>query len=163
MTKNCCELCCLEEVRKGSYSVHPKIWKLTVGSAMLLMVMGTFSGRVSLSTSDTPWESPQFAQLMSQDRTKWPQYFLWDGWLPGMSPRTCDAPWAVVASGLACSTLEMTLASYPLHSGSSWCPERDSEVIQDMADSIPDHSNFLSDGRYIHSCYHLWQPEMGTC
>ena len=39
-------------------------------------------------------ELPEFAFLMSLDRTKWPRCLLWHGWLPGLKGMVHDDPWA---------------------------------------------------------------------
>ena len=39
-------------------------------------------------------ELPEFAILMSLDRSKWPRCLLWHGWLPGLSGTSVGDPWA---------------------------------------------------------------------
>ena len=38
---------------------------------------------------------PEFAYLMSLDRSKWPRSLLWHGWLPGLNGISATTPWAV--------------------------------------------------------------------
>ena len=38
-------------------------------------------------------ELPEFASLMSLDRSKWPRCLLWHGWLPGLCDISDGDPW----------------------------------------------------------------------
>ena len=44
---------------------------------------------------------PEFASLMSVDRSNWPQCLLWHGWLPGLSGVSDKDPWATSFGDLA--------------------------------------------------------------
>ena len=39
-------------------------------------------------------ELPEFAYLMSLDRSNWPRCLLWHGWLPGLNGISRKDPWA---------------------------------------------------------------------
>ena len=45
------------------------------------MVMVTYSGSVLSPTLQHVRDLPEFAHLMSVDRSKWPRCLLWHGWL----------------------------------------------------------------------------------
>ena len=89
---------------------------------------------------------PEFFQLMSKDRTRWPRCLLWHGWVPGLSSRTVGPPWAVASSDLASSCLETAFGSYPLDASSAWQPFWDQDDVQDMVDDVPDNPNIWTDG-----------------
>ena len=44
---------------------------------------------------------PEFAYLMSLDRSKWPRCLLWHGWLPGLNGVSTRDPWATSFGDLA--------------------------------------------------------------
>ena len=46
----------------------------------------------------------------------------------------------------AIHNLETSFGAYPAHTESDWCPERDSQDVQDMVEDVPDHPNTWSDG-----------------
>ena len=54
-------------------------------------------------------ELPEFAKLMSLDRSNWPRCLLWHGWLPGLSGISDKDPWAFSFGDLAFSHLERCL------------------------------------------------------
>ena len=54
-------------------------------------------------------ELPEFAYLMSLDRSKWPRCLLWHGWLPGLSGFSARDPWATSFGDLASFPLERCL------------------------------------------------------
>ena len=49
---------------------------------------------------------PEFAFLMSLDRSKWPRCLLWHGWLPGLNGLLSNKPWALSFGELASFHLE---------------------------------------------------------
>ena len=49
------------------------------------MVMVTSSGSVLSPLLQHVRDLPEFAYLMSLDRSKWPRCLLWHGWLPGLN------------------------------------------------------------------------------
>ena len=61
-------------------------------------------------------ELPEFASLMSMDRSRWPRYLLWHGWLPGLNGTGGRTPWA------ACCDLERSLGAYPVDESTFWTP-----------------------------------------
>ena len=52
---------------------------------------------------------PEFAYLMSLDRSKWPRCLHWHGWLPGLNGIDSKAPWATSFGDLASFHLERVL------------------------------------------------------
>ena len=59
-------------------------------------------------------ELPEFAYLMSLDRSKWPRCLLWHGWLSGLSGSSDRDPWATSFGDLAFVELERYLGTYPV-------------------------------------------------
>ena len=57
---------------------------------------------------------PEFAFLMSLNRSKWPRCLLWHGWLPGLNGLVGDKPWALSFGELASIDLESRLGAYPV-------------------------------------------------
>ena len=57
------------------------------------MEMGIYFGSVLFSPLHVR-ELPEFATLMSLDRSKWPRCLLWHGWLLGLSGAGGSDPWA---------------------------------------------------------------------
>ena len=55
---------------------------------------------------------PEFAYLMSLDRSNWPRCLLWHGWLPGLNGVSTKDPWATSFGGLASFLLEICLGAY---------------------------------------------------
>ena len=54
---------------------------------------------------------PEFASLLSLDRSKWPRCLLWHGWLPGLSGGGERSLWAASFGQLTCFELERCLGS----------------------------------------------------
>ena len=65
---------------------------------------------------------PEFAFLMSLDRSKWPRCLLWHGWLPGLNGMMNDKPWALSFGELASFHLERCLGAYPVDFAAAWTP-----------------------------------------
>ena len=65
---------------------------------------------------------PEFAYLMSLDRSNWPWCFLWHGWLPGLSGIGHRDLWATSFGDLASFHLERCLGAYPVDCAGSWTP-----------------------------------------
>ena len=89
-------------------------------------------------------ELPEFAALMSLDRSRWPRCLLWHGWLPG---RTCGdkrSSWAASFGPLACLKLERRLGAYQVDSSGHWTP-LDYWDADDIAMEMSDH-NIWTDG-----------------
>ena len=57
---------------------------------------------------------PEFAYLMSLDRSKWPRCLVWHGWLPGLSGAGERDPWATSFGQLAYCDLEGRLGTSPV-------------------------------------------------
>ena len=62
-------------------------------------------------------ELPEFAFLMSLDRSNWPRCLLWHGWLPGRKGIGLREPWALSFGDLASFHLERCLGAYPVMLG----------------------------------------------
>ena len=70
--------------------------------------MVTCSGSV-LSPLQHIRDLPEFAHLMSLDRSKWPRCLLWHGWLSGLNGISNKDPCATSFGDLASFHLERTL------------------------------------------------------
>ena len=57
-------------------------------------------------------ESPEFHDLMREDKAHWPRCLLWHGWLPMLSGTNRGSPWAADASEAACYMVEAALGRY---------------------------------------------------
>ncbi len=90
-------------------------------------------------------ELPEFAFLMSLDRSRWPRCLLWHGWLPGLNGLTGGRPWALSFGELASFHLERCLGSYPVDFSAAWTPP-DYWDADDIALEMPDHPNIWTDG-----------------
>ena len=88
---------------------------------------------------------PEFAYLMSIDRSKWPRSLLWHGWLPGLSVNSISNPWAASFGDLASFHLEWCLGAYPVDFVDCWTPP-DYWDADDIALEMPDHPNVWTDG-----------------
>ena len=90
-------------------------------------------------------ELPEFAFLMSLDRSRWPGCLLWHGWLPGLNGLLGNKPWALSFGELASFHLESCLGSYPVGFSDAWTPP-DYWDAEDIALEMPDHPNIWTDG-----------------
>ena len=90
-------------------------------------------------------ELPEFAYLMSLDRSKWPRCLLWHGWLPGLSCNGERDSWAASFCQLDCFELESCLGAYPADC-SGHCTPPDYWDADDIALEMSDHPNIYSDG-----------------
>ena len=88
---------------------------------------------------------PEFAFLMTLDRSRWPRCLLWHGWLPGLSGMAGNRPWASSFGELASFHLENCLGSYPVDFSAAWSPP-DYWDADDIALEMPDHPNIWTDG-----------------
>ena len=91
-------------------------------------------------------EHPEFLPLMALDRSNWPRCLAWHGWLPSLSSRRVQPPWAVAEVDCVDAALETALGAYPTHPGEVWMPGWDPEDISDLADNVPGHPNIWTDG-----------------
>ena len=57
-------------------------------------------------------ESPEFHDLMREDKAHWPRCLLWHGWLPMVSGTNRGFPWAADASEAAGYMVETALGRY---------------------------------------------------
>ena len=67
-------------------------------------------------------ELPEFAFLMSLDRSEWPKCLLWHGWLPGLNGMMNDKPWALSFGEIASFHIERCLGAYPVDFAAAWTP-----------------------------------------
>ena len=84
-------------------------------------------------------ELPEFASLMSLDRSKWPRCLLWHGSLPGLSGAGERDPWATSFGDLAFGHLERCLGAY-LVDFAGWTPS-DYWDADDIALEMSDYPN----------------------
>ena len=89
-------------------------------------------------------ELPEFAFLMSLDRSRWPRCLLWHGWLPGLNGVMNDKPWALSFGELASFHLERCLGAYPVDFAAAWTPP-DYWDAGDIA-LVLEHPNIWTDG-----------------
>ena len=90
-------------------------------------------------------ELPEFAYLMSLDRSKWPRCLLWHGCLPGLNGIDNRDPWATSFGDLASFHLERCLGAYPVDFSSSWTPP-DHWDADDIALEMSEYPNIWTDG-----------------
>ena len=90
-------------------------------------------------------ELPEFASLMSLDRSTWPRCLLWHGWLPGLNSGGGRSSWAVCFGQLACCKLERRFGAYPVDASAFWTPPHYWDV-DDIALEMSDAPNFRTDG-----------------
>ena len=88
---------------------------------------------------------PEFAYLMSLDRSKWPRSLLWHGWLPGLSGTSTSYPWAASFGDLASFHLERCLGAYPVDFADCWTPPEYWDA-DEIALEMPEHPNVWTDG-----------------
>ena len=90
-------------------------------------------------------ELPEFATLMTLDRSNWPRCLLWHAWLPGLSGVSDRDPWASSFGDLAFGQLEQCFGAYPVDFSSSWTPPEywDADYI---AVEMSEHPNIWTDG-----------------
>ena len=88
---------------------------------------------------------PEFAYLMSLDRSKWPGSLLWHGWLPGLNGISATTPWASSFGDLASFHLERCLGAYPVDFVDCWTPP-DYWDADDIALEKTDHPNVWTHG-----------------
>ena len=88
---------------------------------------------------------PEFASLMSLDRSNWPRCVLWHGWLPGLNDIGGNDPWAVSFGDLASVKLERCLGAYPVAFAGSWTPPKHWDA-DDIDLEMSDHPSIWTDG-----------------
>ena len=106
---------------------------------------GHFLGECSFLPLQPVRNLPEFAFLMSLDRSNWPRCLLWHGWLPGLKGIGQREPWALSFGDLASFHLGRCLGAYPVDFGDAWTPI-DYWDADDIALEVPDHPNVWTDG-----------------
>ena len=92
-------------------------------------------------------ESPEFHDLMRDDKAHWPRCLLWRGWLLMLSGVHGASPWAADASESACSMVEVALGRYSSGCLAEWSPSE--EYDEAVAASVLDHPNVWTDGSLV--------------
>ena len=90
-------------------------------------------------------ELPEFAYLMSLDRSNWPRSLLWHGWLPGLSGISVKDLWATSSGDLASFHLERCLGAYPVDFDGCWAPPEYCDA-EDIALEMSEHPDIWTDG-----------------
>ena len=88
---------------------------------------------------------PEFAYLMSLDRSKWPRCLLWHGWLPGLNGIDNRDSWATSFGDLASFHLERCLGAYRVDCTGSWTPPEYWDAA-DIALEMPEYPDIWTDG-----------------
>ena len=83
----------MEVLRTDFFLARPSRKMLLVVFVVREMVMVTYSGSVLLPSSMSG-DLPDFAIIMSLNRSNCPRFLLWHGWLPGLSGLSDKNPWA---------------------------------------------------------------------
>ena len=100
-------------------------------------------------------ELPEFAFLMSLDRSKWPRCLLWHCWLPGLRGTNQKDPWATSFVDLISSHLERCLGAYPVDWAGSWTPPEYWDA-DDIALEMPEYPNIWTDGSREDFLFYWW-------
>ena len=129
-----------------SYLGKPKRKKFFAGFVGVLMGMVIFSGNALPSSLVRIREHPEFLTLLELDRSTWPRCLAWHGWLPTLTCRRTQPPWAVAEVDSVDAALETALGAYTIHPGGAWNPGWDPEDIVDLTDNVPNHPNIWTDG-----------------
>ena len=74
-------------------------------------------------------ESPEFHDLMSEERAHWPRCLLWHGWLPMLSGVNGASPWAADASESAGYLVEVALGRYSSDLLAQWGPSDEYDEV----------------------------------
>ena len=88
---------------------------------------------------------PEFAYLMSLDRSNWPRCLLRHGWLPGLGGISDKDPWDTSFGDLASFHLERCLGAYPVNFDGCWTPPEYWDA-DDIALEMSEHPNIWTDG-----------------
>ena len=82
-------------VGTDSFLARPRRKTFLVGFVVKGMGMVTYSGSVlSLPPLQHVRGLPEFASILSLDRSNRPRCLLWHGWLPGLNDIGGNDPWA---------------------------------------------------------------------
>ena len=134
------------ELGTDSYLGKPRREKSLAGFVGVLMEMVIFSGIALLLHFVHIRNHPEFIPLFKLNRSSWPRCLAWHVWLPALSPRRVQPPWAVAKVDCVDAALETALGAYPVHHGDAWRPGWDPEDISDLAEDVPAHPNIWTDG-----------------
>ena len=93
-------------------------------------------------------ESPEFHDLMREDKAHWPTCLLWHGWLPMLSGTNRSSPWAANASEAACHMVEAASGRYSSDLLGKWGPSDGYDEVE-VASTLPDHPNIWTDGSLV--------------
>ena len=90
-------------------------------------------------------EPPEFAHLLSLNRSNWPRCLLWHGWVLGLSGLGDKDPWATSFGDLASFHLERCLGAYLVDIDGCWTPPEFWDA-DDIALEMSEHPNIWTDG-----------------
>ena len=93
-------------------------------------------------------ESPEFLDLMKEDKAHWPRCLLWHGWLPVLSGVNGASPWAADASESAGHLVEVALGRCSSDLLAGWGPSNE-KIEVEAASLMPDHPNVWTDGSLV--------------
>ena len=93
-------------------------------------------------------ESPEFHDLMREDKAHWPRCLLWYGWLPMLSGTNKSSPSTANAFKPAGYMVETALHRYSSDLLCGWGPSDGYDEVQ-VASSLPDHPNVWPDGSLV--------------
>ena len=99
-------------------------------------------------------ESPEFHDLMREDKAHWPRCLLWHGWLPMLFCFNGASPWAADACESAGFLVEAALGCYSSDVITEWSPPDEYDRVE-VASLVPDHPNVWSDGSLVRSLVFL--------
>ena len=133
------------ECGTDSFLARPRRKMFHVDFVGKRMVMVICFGNVLFSSLQHVRELPEFAFLMSLDRSNCPWCLLLHGWLPGLKGIGLREPWALSFGDLASFHLERCLGAYPVDFGDAWTPP-DYWDVADIALEMPDHPHVWTDG-----------------
>ena len=117
----CSDPSCVGELGTDSSLENPRRKKSLAGFVGVLMGMVIFSGialPLRLFASGTILK---FVPLLTLDRSSWPRCLAWHGWLPCLSARRGQFPWAVAEVDNVDASLESALGAYPAVPGGRCC------------------------------------------
>ena len=106
------------------------------------MEMGTYPPLLPLQHVR---ELPEFATLVSLDRSTWPCCLLGHGWLPGLSGLSDKDPGASSFGDLALGELERCLGAFPADLTGAWTSPEEWDA-DDIALEVSDHHEIWTDG-----------------
>ena len=113
-----------------------------------LMVMVTFFGECTFPPLVEIRESPEFHDLMRENKAHWPRCLLWYGWLPMLSVVHGASLWAPDAPESAGYLVEAVLGRYSSDLLDGWGPFDGHDVVE-VASSLPHHPNVWTDGSLV--------------